>query len=362
MDRANFALAEGAQRRGYAVHLVAHRVDQNLASRGGVTVHQVPKTLNSYFIGGLALNRAGRRLALKLKSRSCRVVVNGGNCNWPDTNWVHYVHASWKSVSANFLKNLTFKFRHRHNLNIERSALRNAALVIANSKRTKSDLVEGGLANEARIRCIYYGIDAAVFKPASTAEKAAAREALALPSNRPVLLFVGALGDRRKGLDVAIEAWQQLKPEGWDALLLVIGTGREVTRSQVEIERLGLSASIKFAGFRSDVPRLLAACDGMLAPTRYEAYGLAVHEALCCGLPTFVTDNAGVAERFPESLRHFLLDSPPNANDLAEKLRTWRKNPKRSLESFEQLGCSLRARTWDCMAEEILKLMEENPA
>ena len=24
-----------------------------------------------------------------------RVVVNGGNCAWPDINWVHAVHAAW---------------------------------------------------------------------------------------------------------------------------------------------------------------------------------------------------------------------------------------------------------------------------
>ena len=37
-------------------------------------------------------------------------------------------------------------------------------------------------------------------------------------------------------------------------------------------------------------------------PARYEAYGLAVHEALCRGLPALVSASAGVAERYPADL------------------------------------------------------------
>ncbi|MDK2408772.1 glycosyltransferase [Aphanizomenon sp. PH219] len=54
---------------------------------------------------------------------------------------------------------------------------------------------------------------------------------------------------------------------------------------------------INFLGFRADVPNLLRAADCLVAPTRYEAYDLGVHEALCCGLPAIVSADAGVDER-----------------------------------------------------------------
>lgn len=49
--------------------------------------------------------------------------------------------------------------------------------------------------------------------------------------------------------------------------------------------RDGMHERIKFLRFREDVARVLSACDALVAPTRYEAYGVGVHEALYCGLP-----------------------------------------------------------------------------
>jgi glycosyltransferase involved in cell wall biosynthesis len=63
---------------------------------------------------------------------------------------------------------------------------------------------------------------------------------------------------------------------------------------------------VRFLGFRTDVPEIPSALDGLVHP-RYEAAGLSVHEALCRGLPAIVTACAGVAERYPADLRHCLL-------------------------------------------------------
>ena len=54
------------------------------------------------------------------------------------------------------------------------------------------------------------------------------------------------------------------------------------------------------------MPTVFAACDLLIHPARYEAYGLAVHEALCRGLPALVSATAGVAERYPEDLGQLL--------------------------------------------------------
>ena len=45
-----------------------------------------------------------------------------------------------------------------------------------------------------------------------------------------------------------------------------------------------------------EAPAVLAACDALVSPTRYEAYGLAVHEALARGLPALVSRSAGIAD------------------------------------------------------------------
>jgi glycosyltransferase involved in cell wall biosynthesis len=106
------------------------------------------------------------------------------------------------------------------------------------------------------------------------------------------------------------------------------------------------------------VPRLLAASDALIAPTRYEAYGLAVHEALCCGLPAFVTRTAGVAEQYPSSLEQLLIKDPDDDLDLAERLRSWRLGPERYRAQMTTLAARLRQHTWNEMAAEIIGLIE----
>ena len=67
---------------------------------------------------------------------------------------------------------------------------------------------------------IPYGIDPTRFRPPTAEERLAARDWLGVTASVPVLGFIGALGDRRKGLDTLYDAWQRL-PAG--SLLVVAG-------------------------------------------------------------------------------------------------------------------------------------------
>ncbi len=165
-----------------------------------------------------------------------------------------------------------------------------------------------------RTHVVYYGIDAARFGAIDADERAAARRALACRRTRPLALFVGALGDRRKGFDTVFDAWRALCGRAdWDVDLVVTGTGAELEAWQRAGGARAAEGRIRFLGFRRDMPSVFAACDVLVHPARYEAYGLAVHEALCRGLPALVTAAAGVAERYPEDLGDLLLQDPASA-------------------------------------------------
>src|SRR6185503_8885561 len=97
MDRANYALADYLGRSGRSVELVAHRVASELADAAGVTFRRVPKPLGSYMLGDPFLDLAGRRAAARVRARGGFAVVNGGNCFAGPVNWVHYVHAAYRS-------------------------------------------------------------------------------------------------------------------------------------------------------------------------------------------------------------------------------------------------------------------------
>ena len=94
MDRANHALASFLADRGDEVRVVAYRAADDLLARPNVTFRRVPKPLNSYVLGDFAFHRAARAEAIRFAAGGGRVLVNGGNCDWDDVNWVHHVHAA----------------------------------------------------------------------------------------------------------------------------------------------------------------------------------------------------------------------------------------------------------------------------
>ena len=324
----------------------------------GIRVHRVARPWGKQMLGMPLLARAGRRQARRLAPRGARVVVNGGNCAWGDVKWVHYVHAAWRPRhEGSHARRAKGWLLHRWALADERARLRQARVVIANSERTRADLVERLGIADARVHTVYYGTDPARFRPPSAAERAEARARLGWDDARPAVAFVGALGDTRKGFDTLFEAWRRLaRDPGWDARLVVLGRGAALDgwRAAAAPRR----DSIEFLGFRADVPLVLRGCDALVSPTRYEPYGLAVHEALCRGLPALVTRTAGVAERYPPALHDWLLPDPDDAGDLADRLRRWRARPETGREALKALSDQLRAFTWDDMAEQIVALAE----
>ena len=336
MDRANYELARFLAERGDTVHLIAHRVDLLLAKHPQIVVHPIGRPWGSHLLGAPLLDAAGRRCKRQLSdwrraNLQASMIVNGGNCQGTDINWVHYVHAAWHSQAANVgsIRRLKGAFSDRYFAAAERDVIPQARIVLANSERTRRDLMDRLKIHEDRIHVVYYGTDSNSLQPATARERHETRGQMEWPADRPLVAFVGALGDERKGFDTAYVAWKTLcEARTWDADLIVIGSGRSVPQWQTLARQDGLASRILFLGFRRDVPRLLGACDALIAPARYEAYGLGVHEAVCCGLPAIVSRCAGVAERYPSDLDDLLLDDPNDTDELIARLLHWRKDRK----------------------------------
>ena len=343
MDRANHALAAHLASCGDEVHLVAHRAWSDLTMRPNVTLHKAWRPLGSHTLGKPLLAAAGRRRARALAPRGARVVVNGGNCVWPDVNWVHYVHAVYGAPGDR---------------EAERRALQAARVVVCNSRRTRDDVVQRIGVDPSRAHVVYYGADER-FRPADAAERARAKAVLALSADRPAALFVGALGDRRKGFDTLFAAWSALcRDRKWDVDLVVAGTGRTLPRWRQLAQAAGLDGRIRFLGFREDVPTLAAAADVVIHPARYEAYGLGVHEALTAGVPALVSAAAGVAERYPADLAPLFIRDPEDARALADQLRGWRRDLEAWRVRVLPFAATLGARSWSDMSKEIVTLAE----
>ncbi len=360
MDRANYALARYLADRGDTVHLAAYRVADDLAARPNVEVHRAPKPLGSYFLGNPLLHRVGRRFAEQVAAGGGRVVVNGGNCDWGDVNWMHHVHAvdpgrtagSWPRRLKNRLLRRTF-------LAEEKAIVPKARAVVATCERTKRDSVTTlGVAPET-IHVVHLGIDPTIFRPADPAERHAIRGRLGWDAERPTAVFIGALGDRRKGLDTLFAAWSELcRESSWDADLVVVGRGAEVPAWAERAASAGLADRVRFLGFVRDLPDLLRASDGHILPSRYEGYSMVTQEALACGVPALVTASAGIADRYPAALADWLIPDPDDVADLTSRLRRWREGVGRPRPELAAFSEALRSYTWDHMAAAIAGVIE----
>ncbi len=360
MDRANLALAEHLLAAGRDVHLVGHDIAPAIGARRGVHVHAVPK-LGAVAAGELLLGRAGRRVARMVRAANpdVRVLVNGGNCTEPDVNWVHSVHQAWPvgtgpAPIAHRLKRAAERrwFRGR-----ERRAITAARVVIANSVRTRRDLVDLLGVRVDDIHVIPPGCDPS-WQPPSSEERCDAR--IRLDVSGPAVLFLGALGaDDNKGFGPLLAAWRSLCAEPtWAGVLLVAGGGPMLSRWNRTVDAWGLGQRVRFLGFVSDVKTVLAASDLLVSASRYEAYGLAIAEALCRGVPAIVPENAGITPELGSECEGLIVRGPAEATPLADALRRWASEPARWRAAAAQTGARLRQYTLDDMAAAIVGVAE----
>jgi glycosyltransferase involved in cell wall biosynthesis len=311
--------------------------------------------MSSSFLGAPLLASAGRRWAGYVAAQGGRAIVNGGNCGAEDVNWVHYVHASFlPPPEGGLFRRLRTRVMGKVYRTQEKQRIRMARVVVANSQRTRNDLIERLDVRADKVKVVYYGIDPIQFRPGTDAERAEVREELGVAEGEPLVAFVGALGDRRKGFDVLFDAWCELASRGWEGTLAVVGRGAQLEQWRARAQAAGPAVRIRFLGFRADVDRILRGCDALVSPTRYEAYGLGVHEALCCGVPALASARAGVAEQYSQALKPLLIQEPESPSQVAAALeRFWSDEPAWRMRTLE-LSAELRSHTWDEMARAFL--------
>jgi glycosyltransferase involved in cell wall biosynthesis len=110
--------------------------------------------------------------------------------------------------------------------------------------------------------------------------------------NRRIVLFLGRLHPK-KGLDILAQAFADVA-RGRDDLHLVIAGPDDGARAPTEVllAKLGATGRVTFTGMLRGEEKLAAfgAADVFVLPSRSENFGIAVVEAMACGLPVVVSD------------------------------------------------------------------------
>ena len=176
-------------------------------------------------------------------------------------------------------------------------ALERACRVFSVSDSLLRHVVSLGVPRQ-KIVVIGNGIDTAVFH---RVERRAARDALHLPADAPVLISVGALVER-KGFHRVIECLPALRRRLPDLRYLVVGgaspEGDWSAALRKRVAELGLQDCVMFLGALppKELKVPLSAADVFVLATRNEGWANVFLEAMACGLPVVTTTVGGNAE------------------------------------------------------------------
>jgi glycosyltransferase involved in cell wall biosynthesis len=229
------------------------------------------------------------------------------------------VAAHWAKIPA-FTVTRRVMFPLRKNLFSRlkyRSSRINGYVAITNA--VKEELVKGGV-DPKRIEVIQSIVHRA---PLSRAEGQSLRNELGIPADSPLVLNVANYADF-KGQDLLMEAAVEVLKRHPKARFVF--AGRDTEQLKALADRLQIASQVVLAGFRTDVPRFLAAADLFVLPSRQEAAGTALREAMLAGLPVIGSRAGGI----PESILHEktgLLVPPGDAGSLAAAIIRVLDNP-----------------------------------
>ena len=195
--------------------------------------------------------------------------------------------------------------------------------------------------------------------PSSPGDRTGARNALDLPLDCPLLLFVGRI-QPLKGPDVAVRALAAMNRP--DALLLIVGGasglegGEEMQLIDGLITELGVEGQVRFV---EPQPHLLStyyrAADVVLVPSRSESFGLVALEASACGIPVVASGVGGLLTLVDHGDTGFLVPERDPAL-YAQYINEILANPDRAAEMGRRGAQRARQYTWGFAAARLRRV------
>jgi glycogen synthase len=229
---------------------------------------------------------------------------------------VTHFHGPWGAESA---QDGAGKLASSARMLLEKSLYLRSARVIVLSQAFARLATEQYGVKPTTIRVVPGSVDIERFN--ITASKAAARDRLGLPKDRPILLSVRRLV-RRMGLLELIVALKSVVRRFPEVLLCIAGRGLLRRELEQRVAELGLTNHVLFLGFvdDNDLPYLYRAADLNVVPTvALEGFGLVAAESLAAGVPVMVTKVGGLPE-VVAGLSSDLMFASPRSEDLADGL------------------------------------------
>lgn len=208
------------------------------------------------------------------------------------------------------------------------------------------------------VKVMFNGVDVDTFRPDYRDPQL--RLSLGFSPDDIVFIFAGRVVGL-KGITIPVQALTSPSLRGLPVKLLVIGDGNALGGLKKLADRLGVTARVVFhSGVPHNVlPKYYASADvGIFPSLGEEAFGIAVAEAMACGLPVVASYSGGIPEVVGNEGSCGLLFALGDIDACAEAMARLCTSPDKRM----QMGQAARQRiasqfTWALAAKRLLSAM-----
>ncbi len=296
-------LSKGLTRRGHETGIITNPKSQLSirARNSGIEVFECG-------MKGWRFNTAVFKIAEFLKKHDADIV----HCHGPRDHLLCYLLSR-----LGYIKHIV---RTKHNHKNLKSGFWSRLLyvqcskVVAVSEYIKKSLEDDGVSSKL-IETIYDVVDTEKFSP--RAKEGEIIKELNIHENEIILGCVSSLHER-KGIEEILRAFKKITEAMPDKKIRCVLSGKGGKRWEPLIEKLNLKDRVILTGFRTDVDKILSVLDIYVLPSRQEALGTSILEAMSMGLPVVVSNVGGIPEAVTPGAG--IMVPPNNANKLAEEL------------------------------------------
>lgn len=206
-----------------------------------------------------------------------------------ESAWVPFKNRAARTTLRTIFANYKYK-------RILKRSLKDAGLIISVSESTKNDLKRFFRVSDKKVKVAHLGVDV---QPAKTGTTDGSE---VLPT-KPYLLFVGA-GDERRRVDDLIAAYNNLKADGYDIQIVLVGENFKKKehipnkRTRDAVMQSSYQEDILTLGYVSDEfkQQLFRNSLAFVYPTKYEGFGIPVLESYLLETPVITYKNSSIPE------------------------------------------------------------------
>jgi D-inositol-3-phosphate glycosyltransferase len=243
---------------------------------------------------------------------------------------------------------------------VEAEIVRCADLVVVSTADEQATLRAVHAADPDRVEVIAPGVDHALFSPG---DRTAARRRLRLPTDRPLLVFVGRI-QALKGVDVALGCLAALTDQRAELVIVGGPSGEdgpdELSRLRDRARELGVEHRIRWVPpvRHEALADWYRAADVCLVPSRSESFGLVALEAAACGTPVVAANVGGLTTLVDHARTGFLVDGRAPA-DYAQPVEQLLARPDLAATMSTQAAVRAGRYTWSIAAARLRRLYSD---